>query len=87
MLNKDNGEMHMGSYMFMGIHVFWWFSIIVLGMLLLAAAHKYRRKKWFWTGHFQFKNIKWPNDLVESVGVGTGKVIQNILMCLTIVQQ
>ena len=45
MLNKDNGEMHMGSYMFMGIHVFWWFSIIVLGMLLLAAAHKYRRKK------------------------------------------
>jgi hypothetical protein len=45
MLNNDNGEMHMGSYMFMGIHIFWWFSIIVLGLLLLAAAHKYRRKK------------------------------------------
>ncbi|WP_417983915.1 hypothetical protein [Flavobacterium sp. ZT3P35] len=45
MLNKENGEMHMASYMYMGIHVFWWFSIIVLGLLVLAAAHRYRKRK------------------------------------------
>ena len=45
MFNNGNGEMHMGSYSFMGIHVFWWFSIVVLGLALLVAAHKYRKRK------------------------------------------
>ena len=45
MFNNDDGKMHMRSYFFMGIHVFWWFSAVVLALVLLAAAHKYRRRK------------------------------------------
>ena len=39
--------MHMESYSFMGIHLFWWFSAVILALVLLAAAHRYRRRKWF----------------------------------------
>lgn len=45
MLNHGNEEMHMGSYSFMGMPVFWWVSILVFALVLLAAAHLYRKKK------------------------------------------
>lgn len=45
MFDKGNGEMHMGSYSFMGMHVFWWVSILIFALLLLVAVHQYRKRK------------------------------------------
>lgn len=43
--NNGNGEMHMESYSFMGVHAFWWFSLLIFALLLLVAAHKYRKRR------------------------------------------
>ncbi|MBG6110438.1 disulfide bond formation protein DsbB [Flavobacterium sp. CG_23.5] len=45
MMDKGNGEMHMNAYTFMGLHMFWWVSIIFFALVLLAVAHRYRRRK------------------------------------------
>ncbi|EIA09470.1 hypothetical protein HJ01_01376 [Flavobacterium frigoris PS1] len=45
MFNNGNGEMHMGSYSFMGMHIFWWFSILIFALVLLVLAHRYRKRK------------------------------------------
>ena len=45
MNNHGNEGMQMESYMFMGMHVFWWVSILILALVLLAAAHRYRKRK------------------------------------------
>ena len=42
--NGDNG-MHMEGYSFMGMHYFWWVSILIFAMLLLVVAHRYRNRK------------------------------------------
>lgn len=45
MIDKGNGEMHMTDYSFMGLHVFWWVSILIFALFLLVAAHMYRKRK------------------------------------------
>ena len=45
MMDKGNGDMHMNAYTFMGLHMFWWVSIIFFALVLLAVAHRYRRRK------------------------------------------
>ncbi len=45
MKNHGNEGLHMGSYVFMGMPVFWWVSILIFALLLLVAAHLYRKKK------------------------------------------
>ena len=43
--NTEHGEMHMDGYLFMGMHWFWWGSILIFALILLAVAHRYRRRK------------------------------------------
>ena len=45
MNNKGNEEMYMNAYSFMGLHVFWWVSILIFALVLLAVAHRYRKRK------------------------------------------
>lgn len=45
MNNHGNEGMHMGAYSFMGMHVFWWFSILFFALLLIVLAHRYRKRK------------------------------------------
>lgn len=45
MNNHGNEGMHMGSYSFMGMHFFWWVSILIFALVLLVAAHRYRNRK------------------------------------------
>lgn len=45
MNNNGNEAMHMESYMFMGMHIFWWVSILVFALIVLAVAHRYRKRK------------------------------------------
>ncbi len=45
MFSNGNVEMHMQSYSFMGMHFFWWVSILIFALVLLAAAHRYRKIK------------------------------------------
>lgn len=45
MVDKGNGEMHMNAYTFMGLHMFWWVSILIFALILLALAHRYRKRK------------------------------------------
>jgi hypothetical protein len=44
MFNNGNEDMHMGSYSFMECF-FWWVSILIFALVLLAAAHRYRKGK------------------------------------------
>ena len=45
MINKVNGEVTTEAYSFFGLPLFWWFSILIFALLILAAAHLYRKKK------------------------------------------
>ena len=45
MNNNGNQAMQMESYMFMGMHVFWWLSILIFALIVLAVAHRYRKRK------------------------------------------
>jgi hypothetical protein len=45
MFNNGNEEMHMEAYSFMGLHIFWWVSILIFALLLLVATNKYRKRK------------------------------------------
>lgn len=45
MNNNGNQAMQMESYMFMGMHVFWWVSILIFALIVLAVAHRYRKRK------------------------------------------
>ena len=45
MNDHGNGGIHMDSYSFMGMHVFWWVSILIFALVLLVAAHRYRKRK------------------------------------------
>ncbi|SDG67445.1 hypothetical protein SAMN04488062_101339 [Flavobacterium omnivorum] len=37
--------MLMDGYSFMGMHWFWWGSILIFALILLAAAHLYKKRK------------------------------------------
>ncbi|MBG6060460.1 hypothetical protein IWX83_000223 [Flavobacterium sp. CG_9.1] len=43
--NTGHGGMHMDGYSFMGMHWFWWGSILIFALILLAVAHRYRKRK------------------------------------------
>jgi Na+-driven multidrug efflux pump len=45
MFDNGNGDMHMESYSFMGMHFFWWGSILIFALVLLVAGHRYRKRK------------------------------------------
>lgn len=45
MNDKGNTEMHMDAYSFMGVHLFWWVSILIFALIILAVAHRYRKRK------------------------------------------
>jgi hypothetical protein len=45
MFNNGNEDMHMGSFAFMGMHFFWWVSILIFALVLLVTAHRYRKRK------------------------------------------
>jgi hypothetical protein len=45
MLNKGNGEMHMGEYSFMGMHPFWLILVIVLFLFALVMLNRFRKRK------------------------------------------
>jgi len=45
MNDHGNEGMQMGSYMFMGMPIFWWVSILIFALVLLVAAHRYRKRK------------------------------------------
>ena len=42
---NDTGHdgMHMDGYSFMGMHWFWWGSIVIFALILLVIAHRYRK--------------------------------------------
>jgi len=43
--NSGQEGMYMDAYSFMGMHWFWWGSILIFALLILVAAHLYRRRK------------------------------------------
>jgi hypothetical protein len=45
MNNHGHGEMHMDGYSFMGMHWFWWGSILIFALVLLAVAQQYTEEE------------------------------------------
>jgi len=45
MNDHGNGGMHMDACSFMGMHVFWWVSILIFALVLLLGAHMSRKRK------------------------------------------
>ncbi|SFF45116.1 hypothetical protein SAMN04488131_1242 [Flavobacterium xueshanense] len=45
MLDNGNGEMHMGEYSFMGMHMFWWVFIVIILLIFFIGANNFRRRK------------------------------------------
>jgi len=40
-----NGNMHMNDYSFMGMHQYWWLSILVIVLVVLVVVNQYRKRK------------------------------------------
>ena len=45
MNTTEHEGMDLAGYSFMGMHVFWWVSILVFALVILAVAHRYRKRK------------------------------------------
>jgi hypothetical protein len=43
MMNNENGHMYMDQYSFMGMHFFWWLSILILVLLVIAISFRNRK--------------------------------------------
>jgi hypothetical protein len=40
-----NGEMHMNDYSFMGMHQYYWISIVVIVIIVIVVMNQYRKRK------------------------------------------
>ena len=40
-----NGYMHMNDHSFMGMHQYWWISIVVIAIIIFVVLNQYRKRK------------------------------------------
>ncbi len=40
-----NGNMHMDDYSFMGMHQYWWITIVVIAVIVFVSLKQYKKRK------------------------------------------
>jgi hypothetical protein len=45
MNNTTHNGMHMDGYSFMGMHLFWWVSIVLVALLILVITRRNKKRK------------------------------------------